>query len=312
MLLGIAVFCTAVALGLLSAQAVKSCGLTIALHCLTVPLALAAFSLLSVGLQIMRGMDDKSQSEGYRMAATTVAIIGLVLQLASIVMAWPQPILIVVVGVIGAASLAYIALRYDFPVAHAGVMICLAMAYLAGFYAIFDEGLRTLQSQAFLIESDTLGKELLRATISARSGTALGGLFLAFAAISEWFALRGQKPHGKMYVGGAGILRHSGFDACYGTWLDRQLCRCHSRDNSLRCLRHREHFAFPALAAICDSKLPGLEFAGHSANLVDPSLGVRCLAKHGRNGRLSVCGGRSLDSISLDTSKAGAFQAQDS
>ncbi len=42
-------------------------------------------------------------------------------------------------------------------------------------------------------------------TISSRSGTALGGLFLVFAAISQWFVLRGQKTHGKMYVGGAGV-----------------------------------------------------------------------------------------------------------
>jgi hypothetical protein len=204
-LLGISIFCTAVALGLLTAQGVKSCSLSIAIHCLAIPLALAAISLLSAGLRVMRGMADDPVLEGYRTAGTTVALIGVVLQLASIIMAWPQPLLIIAVGVVGAVTLAYLALRHDFPTAHAGAMICLALAYLAGFYAIFDPGLRNLQSQALIIQSDTLSKNLLSMTISARSGTALGGLFLAFAAISEWLVLRGQKAHGKSYLVGAGM-----------------------------------------------------------------------------------------------------------
>ncbi len=113
--------------------------------------------------------------------------------------------MIVAVGVIGAAGLAYLALRYDFPAAHAGAMALLALAYLAGFHVVFDPGLRSLQSQALIIQSSTLSKDLLSLTTSARSGTALAGLFLVFAAISEWFLLRGKKTHGKMYVGGAGM-----------------------------------------------------------------------------------------------------------
>ena len=311
MLLGIAVFCTAVALGLLSAQAVKSCGLTIALHCLTIPLALAAFSLLSVGLQIMRGMDDKSQSEGYRMAATTVAIIGLVLQLAAIVMAWPQPILIVVVGVIGAASLAYVALRYDFPVCPCRSDDLLGPGISGRFLCDIRRRIANPAKSGVSDRVETRSeRNLLHATISARSGTALGGLFLAFAAISEWFALRGQKSHGKMYVGGAGIAAVVGLMLVTAHGWTGSYADAIRATILIRCLRHREHFAFPALAAICDSKLPGLEFAGHCANLVDPSLGVRCLAKHSRNGRLPVCGSRSLDSISLDTQEAGTFQCR--
>ncbi len=125
-------------------------------------LALAALSILATGLQTMRGMADDPALEGYRTAGTTVALVGVVLQLASIILAWPQPLLIVAVGAIGAASLAYLALRYDFPAAHAGAMICLALAYLAGFYVIFDAGLRNLQSQALIIQSDTLGRDLLQ------------------------------------------------------------------------------------------------------------------------------------------------------
>ncbi|MGD0381948.1 MAG: hypothetical protein ABSA77_00405 [Thermoguttaceae bacterium] len=205
MLLGIAVFCTAVALGLLTAQGIKSCGLSIALHCLTIPLSIAALSVLAAGLQAARGMADDPALEGYRTAGTTVALLGVVLQLASIVMAWPQPLLIVAAGAIGTAGLAYLALRHDFPAAHAGAMASLALAYLAGFYVIFDESLRNLQSRAWIIQSDTLSKDLLSLTISARSGTALAGLFLVFAAISEWFLLRGRKALGRMYVGGAGM-----------------------------------------------------------------------------------------------------------
>ncbi|MGA2061922.1 MAG: hypothetical protein ABSG67_15660, partial [Thermoguttaceae bacterium] len=202
-LLGIAVFCTAVALGLLTAQGVKSCGLPIALYCLAIPLCMAALSVLAAGLQAGRGMAGDPAMEGYRTAGTMVALVGVVLALASIILSWPQPLLIIVVGVIGAAGLAYLALRYDFPAAHAGAMASLALAYLAGFHVVFDPGLRSLQSQSLIIQSSTLGKDLLSLTTSARSGTALAGLFLVFAAISEWFLLRDKKAHGKMYVGGA-------------------------------------------------------------------------------------------------------------
>ena len=78
-LLGIAVFCTAVALGLLTAQGVKSCGLPIALYCLAIPLCMAALSVLAAGLQAGRGMADDPAMEGYRTAGTIVALVGVVL-----------------------------------------------------------------------------------------------------------------------------------------------------------------------------------------------------------------------------------------
>ena len=204
-LLGIAVFCSAVALGLLIAQGVKSTGLPIALHSLAMPFVLAALSVLIAGLQIARSMADGPESEAYRTAGTAVALLGVVLQIAAIILSWPQPLLIVAVGVIGAAGLALLALRYDFPAAHAGAMTSLALAYLAAFYVIFDPALRSLQSQALLIQSDDLSNVLLSLAISSQSGTALAGLFLVFAAISEWFVLRGKRRHGKMYVGGAAL-----------------------------------------------------------------------------------------------------------
>ncbi len=192
-------------MGLLIAQGVKSCGLPIALHCLAMPFILAALSVLIAGLQVVRGMADDPELEAYRTAGTTVALLGVILQVAAIILSWPQPLLILSVGLIGAAGLVYLALRYDFPAAHAGAMASLALAYLAGFFVVFDPALRNLQSQAFLIQSDNLSKDLLSLTISSRSGTALAGLFLAFAAISEWFLLRGKKAHGKIYVGGAAL-----------------------------------------------------------------------------------------------------------
>ena len=41
---------------------------------------------------------------------------------------------------------------------------------------------------------------------SAQSGTALGGLFFAFAAVSEYFARRGKKEHGAIYVAGSCVV----------------------------------------------------------------------------------------------------------
>ena len=55
------------------------------IHCLAIPLALAALSVRSAGLRVMRGMADDTALEGYRTAGTLVALMGVVLQLASII-----------------------------------------------------------------------------------------------------------------------------------------------------------------------------------------------------------------------------------
>jgi hypothetical protein len=204
-LLGMAAFAGVVAIGIVIAKGSESLGLRIALYCLAPSLALAAWPILASGLRIMRGMAREQSLEVYRTAGTTVALLGIVLQLVSLGLIWPQPLGLVAVGLVNAASLIFISLRYRFPVAHAGTMVCLALAYLAGFHLLTDAGLRQLQTGSLLIHDGSLGPTMLHLILSARSATSLCGLFLVFATIAAWFVRRGWSRHAAAYGLGCGV-----------------------------------------------------------------------------------------------------------
>jgi hypothetical protein len=203
-LLGMAAFATTVALGVFVAKSGKFLDLSTSLYCLAPPLALAAWPILVSGLQIMRGMARRQSLEGFRTAGIVVALVGVALQLTALGLCWPQPIGLMVIGLVNAASLAFVAIRYRFPAAHAGAMVCFALAYLAGFHLLADSDLWALQSKSLIIHSDDLGQTMLHAVLSARSATSLCGLFLIFAAVAAWFVRRGGTRHATAYGVGCG------------------------------------------------------------------------------------------------------------
>ena len=51
---------------------------------------------------------------------------------------------------------------------------------------------------------------MLQLMISARSGTALAGLFVVLAAVSEFLARLGRRRHGVIYLGGCGVVAAAG------------------------------------------------------------------------------------------------------
>jgi hypothetical protein len=208
-LLGLAAFASVVALGIVAVKSSESLGLRVSLHCLAPALALAAWPLLASGLRIMRGMERGQPLEVYRTSGTIIALLGVVLELAALGLVWPQPLGLVAVGLVNAASLIFVSLRYRFPVAHAGAMLCLALAYLAGFHLLTDAGLRRLQSESLMIHDGGLGLTMLDLMLSARSATSLCGLFLVFAAIAACFVRRGWRRHALAYGLGCGVTAAS-------------------------------------------------------------------------------------------------------
>ena len=204
-LLGIAAFASAVGVGILVTKGGEFLDLRISLYCLTPSLALAAWPILASGLRIMRGMAREESLEAFRTAGTTVALVGVALQLAALGLCWPQPLGLAVVGLVNAVGLIFIALRHRFPIAHAGAMVCLALAYLAGFHLLTDAGLRHLQFGSLVIHDAGLGAQMLHLFFSARSATSLCGLFLVFAGIAAWFAAGGSSRHAVAYGLGCGV-----------------------------------------------------------------------------------------------------------
>lgn len=197
-LLGTTVFAMILADGRLVAQGVRMIGLAAMLDQLAGAVTLAAVPVMAVGLTLARGMPSKSELEGYRATGTTVALVGAVVMLAALAMAWPAPAALVAIGAFDAAALAWIAFRYRLPVAHAGAVFCTAIVCLVGYHAA--------TSGLLQLPREELGRELLRLGTSAPSGNVLGVLFVAAAAVAEWLVRRGHRAHAQVYAGGCGAL----------------------------------------------------------------------------------------------------------
>jgi hypothetical protein len=207
-LLGVAVYTTAMCLIFLGIRASHAETLQISsvLPLLAGPLCLASIPVLLIGLHLHRCIPCGANAEGQRTAGTTTALVGAVLQLASLALAWPQPLLIAAVGILAAGCLVYLALRYDFPAVHAGAMFAAGAAYLAVFFVIRDEKLRGMMGGNLLLASGELGSTLLKLFVDAKCGTALGGLFFVYALISELFARKGHNNHGMIYAAGSCVV----------------------------------------------------------------------------------------------------------
>ncbi len=103
-------------------------------------------------------------------------------------------------------------IRWRLPVLHSGAIACAAVAYLTAFYLSIGE----LTFSA----ADPYGAHLLRLMFNARSGTALAGLFLVLAALSELLARMGRSRHAVIYLGGCGVVAAAGLllVTVHGIW----------------------------------------------------------------------------------------------
>ena len=193
MLLGTAAFAMLIALGM---TATRSDGIAAALGRMAVPVALAGMPVLACGLSVRRGVTRDAALAGWHVCATTVALLGMIVMLAALGLAWPHPLAMVAVAALDCAVLVLAAFRWRLPALHAGAIVCATLAYLTGFHVIY--------SRLPLLTSDAA--TMFRKLISGPSGTALVGLFLLFAVASEVIVRFGRRRHALIYAGGAGVM----------------------------------------------------------------------------------------------------------
>ncbi len=220
MMLGTAAFAFCVAVGLYITQAMRCFeDRAVVLELLAIPAALTAVPILAVGLRLMHvtavnsltGKDPASPElalgtspsggdaeASYRVAGAVIALVAVVLQITALGLAWPQPQSLVAVGLFNAVGLAFAAVRYRFPAAHAGVMICLALSYLVGFHWAIGNLAGVAQP--------VMGATLLTLAVASQSGTALAGLFVAFSLASFLLARMRDPRHGETYAVGAAAV----------------------------------------------------------------------------------------------------------
>ena len=196
-LLGAAAFSLAVPLGLAVARVAQQSSLGAALQTLSPLLAAAAIPTLLAGLAVMRQCSRATETAPLRTTGTAIACFAVGVMAAAVLLAWPQPTLVLAVGAINAATLATVAFRRRLPFAHAGAIASAALAYLVAFY---------LTTGQLALNATGGSRQLLEQLLGPRSGSALVALVAVLALAAEGLRLLGLHRHARQYGGGAGIV----------------------------------------------------------------------------------------------------------
>jgi hypothetical protein len=191
-LVGSAAFATAVSLGLLIAKGAQVHTLATALDYVAILLAMVALPVLACGLSVMRAAGEGSSAGMLRTIGTILAIIGVGVMLAALPLAWPQPAMLLAVGLFDAVALAWVALRQRLPIAHAGAAASATLVYLTGYHL--------LAGHLPLWTTTDLGPEMLRLLIAGEGGLALVGLAAVFGLVAELFSRWQRREHALPYA----------------------------------------------------------------------------------------------------------------
>ncbi len=191
--LGLSSFALFVALGFLLS---RSGEIALILPRLAEPFALASVPILAGGLLIWRGLPH--EESGTRTAGAAVAFTGLAFMLAAVVLAWPQPLPLLLVCLSNAALLTVLAFRWRIPYAHAVALPCLALAVLLV--------VQIASGHLAFEPEETLGSLLVEQLTSPSSGIVLAILMVLAAAGAEGLIRFGQRVHAASYAVGSGAL----------------------------------------------------------------------------------------------------------
>lgn len=194
--LGTAVFTLVIVLGLLIYRGISAAEVSATLNSAALLIVLAAAAILATGLAVMRGTSHDAALAVHRTIGNAIAGSGMLLIVAAVVAAWPNPLATIAVGTIAAAVLVLVAFRYEVPYAHAG-----AIAVLAVVYAI---GCQVVLGHLALLDADTTGRELVRVALGDSTAVGLVGLLGLLAAAGTVLSRRGYRQHARYYFGGCG------------------------------------------------------------------------------------------------------------
>lgn len=130
----------------------------------------------------------RSSVEKVRTAALSIAIVGALIMLAGIALAWPAPGAVVAVALLDFAVLSAIAFLYDIPAAHVLALPCLWIASLVGFHLFRG-------NVAWNGDGATTAGQLVQPI----SGTVLSALALV-AGAGAWLLSRWKSAHASAYA----------------------------------------------------------------------------------------------------------------
>jgi hypothetical protein len=200
--LGLSTFSLLLSLGFIGFWAVaRGCPRAEVLERLAILIALAGIPSLAVGLFIRRskaGAEPGSTASHLLMGGTGVALGGMLVMLGAVVVAWPNPTMLLAVCLVNFAVFTGVAFVFRLPVAHAAALVCLTVGYLTGYHM----GAGDLAGRA---REDWAGR-LTELAYSGPSGAALLLLFAVMVAAAEGLGAKGRAADSFFYRVGACVV----------------------------------------------------------------------------------------------------------
>src|SRR5688500_17283717 len=151
--------------------------------------------MLATGTILWRRINNKELVFA-RTTGTALGIVGVMIVLAGMVLAWPNPASIVPAALLNFAIFTALAVFLKLPVAHLLAASCLGLAYLVTYHVAVGhipwENLRVMS--------------LLEDSLTVASGQAWVGVFVLFVAVSEWLSRRKRQRDAGYYLVAAGLI----------------------------------------------------------------------------------------------------------
>ena len=151
--------------------------------------------MLATGTILWRRINNKELVFA-RTTGTALGIVGVMIVLAGMVLAWPNPASIVPAALLNFAIFTALAVFLELPVAHFLAASCLGLAYLVTYHVAVGnipwENLRVMS--------------LLEVSLTVASGQAWVGAFVLFVVASEWLFHRKRGRDAEYYLIAAGLI----------------------------------------------------------------------------------------------------------
>ena len=145
--------------------------------------------MLATGTILWRRISSR-ELVASRTTGTALGILGVMIVLAGMILAWPNPASIVPAALLNFAVFTALALALELPVAHLIAAVCFALAYVVTGHVLI--GNITWQNLRVM--------SLLQVSLSVGSGESLIGAFALFVIASEWLSQRKRNGDSFYYL----------------------------------------------------------------------------------------------------------------
>lgn len=151
--------------------------------------------MVATGTVLWRRITNK-ELVASRTTGTALGILGVMIVLAGMILAWPNPASIVPAALLNFAIFTVLAVTLRLPAGHLLATLCFALAYVVTFH-VFAGNIDWVNLRVM---------SLLNVSLSINSGQALIGAFAIFVAASEWLTSRGRERDSFYYFVAAGFV----------------------------------------------------------------------------------------------------------